>query len=206
MIVSNLRLEFQHHHIPPFFILLFAFRPNPALAQFHIHHPPNFSPVPLAEGGALTILFAYTPSPTSRDGLSIKIDVMGFADPAGWPQTTLSLTRDPDPGGAGRVRGSAVVAGLVPGAARIRVRLLTPDGTDAVGDAALDLFLDPARCCCFASRGDAAVQACPGGGPSADGGGVRAAAGQSWAGRHAGRPARQAGHGSAHRRQSSGRR
>ncbi len=143
MIGSNRGFKYLLHKLPAFLHLLLAICPNPAIAQFQIHHPPNYAPVALAEGGALTIHFSYTPSPASRGGLSIKIDVMGFADPGGWPHTTLSLS--PDPEGSGRVRGSAVVAGLVPGAARIRVQLLTPDGTDAVGDAALDLFLDPAR-------------------------------------------------------------
>ena len=108
--------------------------------DFQIFEPQNFAAVDLEDEGSLTILFTTNQTTSVQAGLIIKVDVMGFADPTGWPYTKMSLIREDY-----SVRGSVRLSGLVPGAAKIRLRLLTPDGTDAVGDQALELFLDASR-------------------------------------------------------------
>ena len=120
-------------------VLLFELNFLASQCDFRIYQPQNLSPVELDEHGSLTLLFYHTQ--TTSEGVTIKVDVMGFADPSGWPYTKLSLTRE-----SGLIRGSAEVSGLVPGAVKIRLRLLTPDGTDAIGDESLELFLGPQRC------------------------------------------------------------
>jgi hypothetical protein len=121
-------------------LFLFGLKFHTSQCLFEIYQPQNLAAVDLEAEGSLTIFFFTSQSKQEHDGLNLKVDVMGFADPSGWPNTKMSLVRE-----ASGVRGSVVVSGLVPGAVKIRLRLLTPDGTDAIGDQALELFLDPSR-------------------------------------------------------------
>eukprot|EP00292_Cryptomonas_paramecium_P013230 CAMPEP_0113662686 /NCGR_PEP_ID=MMETSP0038_2-20120614/715_1 /TAXON_ID=2898 /ORGANISM="Cryptomonas paramecium" /LENGTH=225 /DNA_ID=CAMNT_0000577611 /DNA_START=15 /DNA_END=689 /DNA_ORIENTATION=+ /assembly_acc=CAM_ASM_000170 len=117
-----------------------AFILSNAFGHFRITYPPNFSTIDLAEDGSVTIFFAYESNST---GASIKVDVLGFADPSGWPYSTINLARSHVDHGV--IEGNTVLSGLVPGAVSIRIRLLTPDGTDAVGEDSREIFLDALR-------------------------------------------------------------
>ena len=71
---------------------------------------------------------------------AIKVDVFGFADPNGWPNVRMG------PGAytaQGELHGSVTLYDLSLGAVRIRLRALTPDGRDAVGEQSVEYFVAP---------------------------------------------------------------
>jgi hypothetical protein len=116
---------------------------------FQIYQPDDQSSINLGADDSVLLLFTHTQLSNLPAGFTVKVDVMGFADPTGWPHTELKMgyhTGEEYPAAESpSLRGSVLVRGLVPGAVRIRVQLLTPDGTDAVGEDSRSLFLDPKR-------------------------------------------------------------
>ena len=105
-------------------------------ARLRILEPLNNSTSSLLASQRLRLSFQFN----QMAAASVKIDVMGFPDPEGWGDVHMmgQLLAN-----AGTAMWSAELGGLQPGAARVRVRLLTADYREAVGDTSLTTFIEP---------------------------------------------------------------
>lgn len=87
------------------------------------------------------MLLNFTYDPRKIPQLTIKVDVSGYADPAGWPYYLLvgQLQERTD----GLLDGAVRIWGLDTGAVRMRVRVLSEDMRDAIAEETIDGFLNP---------------------------------------------------------------
>eukprot|EP00960_Hanusia_phi_P053788 762456-Hanusia_phi.AAC.1 len=116
----------------------------------HVLHPPHRSPVEFA-GKASVCVAARSDGCEDDQGLVLtyrsrgqgmmKVDVHGYGDPNGWPGTVISGLRRTGE----EVEGTIALYSLKPGAVKIRIRLLTEDGRDAVEEVEVEYFVQPVR-------------------------------------------------------------
>jgi hypothetical protein len=65
--------------------------------------------------------------------------VFGYADPNGWPGVRMGTGSHDN---AGVLHGSLTLYDLSLGAVRIRLRALSPDGRDAIGEQSVEYFIE----------------------------------------------------------------
>jgi len=108
---------------------------------FVITQPATGSVVELDGDKGVVISFRYSRAAIPK--LTVRVDVMGYPDPNGWPY--VSVEGEGGGGSGTLVSGRVRVWGLEPGAVNIRIRCISEDGNNAVAEGTAVYFLSPSE-------------------------------------------------------------